>query len=392
MSVLRSLVFVLASSALSGQLSQAAENPAHLCSKQQMENDAVSVEAPCTELLREPGLDKKQRAEAYYVRGRGRHRSYQISGAAEDYDKAIELSPESGEFYVDRANTKLRRNDFPAALLDLGIALKIDPRNTRALVTVGNLTRISGKVDEGLRLIDQALEIDPLQPFGLLFRQEIYAERGRWEEALRDADILVSQDPERLNAFGYVNENGDLLDFHIVALQARSRLYEAQGDTGKAEADLHAAVIYRPSLQAYLARATFLSRQKRREADALLDWNLIASMMDTPTVHYNRALLLTVLKRPAEAVEALDQTIELDDEDAQAYELRGKLLRDLQRFDEAYRDLTKAMEHDPSLIRGHVPRLWASRYYKMDEIPSRMTPALKDALKACSLDQMCRGG
>lgn len=388
----RVLVFVLTGAVLDMTQLGAAENPQSLCTKQQMEKDAASVESPCTELLKEPGLSSTLKAELYYIRGRGRHRSYQIDGAAQDYDKAIVLEPTNSAFYVDRANTKLRRDDIPAALSDIETALKLDRSNTRALVTLGIITKSSGRVEEGLKLIDQALSIDPLQPFGLLFRQRINADRGRLNDALRDADTLVAQDPDRLNAFGYVNENGDLLDFHIVALQARSQIHEKIGYTAKAEADLQAAVTYRPSLQAYLARAAFLSRQNKREADALADWNLIASMIDTPTIHYNRALMLIRLQRPADAVEALNQTIELDDEDASAYELRGKILRQLKRFDEAYRDLTKAMEHDPSLIKDHMPGLWQSRFYKLGETPSELTPALRDALKACSLDSMCRGG
>lgn len=356
-----------------------------------METQPASVEAPCTERLKSGKLGPKQRADALYVRGRGRHRTGQIKLAAQDYDEAIALQPNNSDFYVNRANTRFRAGDADAGITDLETSLRLNGRNTRALVIVGKLMIDSGQSEEGLKLIDEALSIDPKQPFGLLFRQQAYAALGRWPDALKDANALVSLPPERINGAGYVDEDGVLLDFHIVALEARAKLHESKGQLAEAEADLNRAIAYRPVVQAYIPRALFLARQEKRDVDALRDWQILATAKpDSLWFQSNRGLLLLRLKRWAEAVEAFDRAIEIDGEDGKAYEMRGMALKSLGKFDEAFSDLTTAMEHDPSLIGEHLPRLELAGYYQSGKPPETMTPLLRDALKACSLDPDCR--
>ncbi len=366
-------------------------NGAELCTSEQMETDPQSVEAPCTDLLKTAGLDPKRRAEVFYIRGRGRHRSYQIELAAQDYDQAVQLDPTNSDFYVDRANTRLSEDDLRGGMADLETSLRLDSRNLRALVSIGSVLSEQGQVAEGLQLIDKALSIDPSQPFGLLFRQHIYAGLGRWAEALADADALVALDAEKINRFGYINESGGLRDFHIVALVTRAEIHERKGDLAKAEADLDAAVAYSSILQSHLARVKFLARQPKRDKDALKDWDVIASLIpETSAVHYSRGLILARLGRPNDAVEAFTRAIESDDQNAQAYEIRGRLLASFGRFDDANTDMTKALELDPSLIGRYISNLRAAGYYRLSGTPQEMTPALKDALKACSLDPRCR--
>ncbi|CAN5311151.1 hypothetical protein BH10PSE8_BH10PSE8_17160 [soil metagenome] len=362
-----------------------------LCIKDRMETQPASVEAPCTERLESGKLGPALKAQAFYIRGRGRHRTGQIKLAAKDYDEAIKLQPKNSEFYVDRANTRFRADDREAAIADLETSLRLNARNTRALIIFGNMLINAGQPMDGLKLIDQALSIDPKQPFGLLFRLEAYAAMSRWPEALKDADTLVALPPERINRAGYVDSRGQLLDFHIVALEARAKIHEQKRQFAEAEADLNAAVAYKADTQAYQARAAFLANQMHREADALRDLEIVAAARpDAFWVQYGRAQLLLRSKRWADAIAASDRALDIDGDDGGAYEVRGMALKALGRFDEAFSDLTAALEREPSLIPDHITSLESAGYFPSRQLPTEMTPLLRDALKACSLDPACR--
>jgi tetratricopeptide (TPR) repeat protein len=362
-----------------------------VCTLRAMEEAPESVELPCTQRLQNPKLTPKQRAEAFFVRGRGRHRTGSIDAAAEDYEEAIALNPRESEFYVSRANTKFRAKDEPSGVADLETALRLDARNARALAVFGTLMVGRGQAEDGLGMLDKALTIDPKQPFALLFRAEANAGLGRWREAFRDADRLIALPPRQINRAGYVNEEGSLLDFHIVALGLRAWLHEGSGRPDRAGADLDAGVSYRPSIQAYQARASFLSRQKGREIDALRDWDILTSIApNVSTYRYNRGLMLMRLQRFPEAVASFNHALDIDPEDGLAYQQRGDALRELSRFDEAFESFANAILHDPSLMSRHLGRLEKAGYYADRKRPETLTPLLRDALKACSLDPDCR--
>lgn len=381
----------LVASLLASAITPAQARAPGVCTLRAMEDAPASVELPCTERLQNPKLNPKQRAEAFFVRGRGRHRTGSIAAAAEDYEEAIALDPKESEFYVSRANTKFRAQDDTGGVADLETALRLDARNARALATFGTLMVGRGQAEDGLKLLDKALTIDPKQPFALLFRSQANAGLGRWREAFRDADRLIALPPRQINRAGYVNEAGSLLDFHLVALGLRAWLHEGTGRDDRAGADLDAGVSYRPSVQAYQARASFLSRQKGREIDALRDWDILASIAPGMWSYpYNKGLMLMRLQRWTEAVQSFDRAVEIEPEDGMTYQMRGVSLKELGRFDEAFSDFTTAIEHDPSLISRHLGRLETAGYYADRKRPEELTPLLRDALKACSLDPDCR--
>lgn len=362
----------------------------NLCTVERMETDPTSVEAPCSARLDTAKLSPKARAEALHIRGKGRDRTGAAQLALQDYEAAIVLQPKNGDLYASRASARFNRTDFEGGVADLQTALQLDERNTRALVSIGNLMIESGQPD-GLKLLDKALRIDPKQPFGLLFRLRAYAELGRWQEAFKDADALVALPRKSLNRASYRGRDGLPEDFHIVALEERAKLFNARRQTAEAEADLNAAVAYKEGPQSYLARGTFLFGKVGRETDALRDFDrLVDTQSHRAWFHSARAELLLRLKRSTDALEASERAIVIDDSEGVAYEIRGNALTQLGRFDEAFADFTTALDRDPSLIPKHLDRLQMAGYFPSRQPPTEMTPLLRDALKACSLDPACR--
>ena len=116
-----------------------------------------------------------------------------------------------------------------------------------------------------------ALAANPKDAYALLFRSRSHAELRQFNEALRDADDLVAIPPAEINRQGYLDGEGDRLDFHIVALENRANVYDAFGQPGRAEQDLTAAVTYSRSALALSARGKFLAYKNGQEKQALSD-------------------------------------------------------------------------------------------------------------------------
>src|SRR5262249_12090633 len=111
----------------------AAEHSDQACSMGRMETDPASVIAPCTALLEKTDLTPGQRAAAYFVRGRGHHRTGRADLAAEDYDDALALAPNNDEIHVDRANAAFQQNAHGLGEAFLRAALRINPKNAHAM-------------------------------------------------------------------------------------------------------------------------------------------------------------------------------------------------------------------------------------------------------------------
>ncbi len=106
-------------------------NPA--CSMDKMERDPSSVIAPCSALLNENDISPEQRAQALFVRGSAYHRTGRPDIAAPDYDEALKLDRNNDEIYIARANAALLLDQHDFAEAVVRVALKINPKNPRAL-------------------------------------------------------------------------------------------------------------------------------------------------------------------------------------------------------------------------------------------------------------------
>jgi lipoprotein NlpI len=70
------------------------------CTMGQVAIDSASVITPCSERLAAHNLSDRDRAQAYFVRGRGYHRTQRLNEAAEDYRAALALDPNNEEILV----------------------------------------------------------------------------------------------------------------------------------------------------------------------------------------------------------------------------------------------------------------------------------------------------
>src|SRR5690348_16297490 len=152
----------------------------------------------------------------------GYHNTKRFALAGQDYDAAIELTPTNEELLVSRANIAFRGGRLEEGLSFLQRALALNPSNGHALRTVDALNEDMGALEEANRYYTMALARNPKDAYALLFRSKIYQKQHRLDDALKDAEALVAIAPDDINRQGFLDGNGDRLDFHIIALKDRS--------------------------------------------------------------------------------------------------------------------------------------------------------------------------
>jgi tetratricopeptide (TPR) repeat protein len=275
---------------------------------------------------------------------------------------------------------------------DLHRALSLNPSNARALRQLGAIHSDAGQDDEALELLSAALEVSPTEPLALWLRSRLHLRNERHEEALKDADALVSIDQDVLRRAGLMDfTSGKPLNFRVFALTNRADVFESMRKPALAEKDLNEAVGHDWSPASLSARGSFYLRQRGREQVALNDLSEAVGMNpEDPVTQFNRGLALVHLRRYDEALQAFNKTIEIDPFRANAYRLRARMFRHYGRTSDAVQDFERAMTLNPRLIRETIPALIHGRYWNIrDGVPPSLTPALRHAIRDCMLDITC---
>ena len=96
---------------------------------------------------------------AYYYRGVAFLRSEQYELAREDFEKSLELDPESGDTYLQRGLLHHDEGDEQAALDDFNTAIRLAPWLADAYRNRGALLINNGQSAPGRADLERALEI-----------------------------------------------------------------------------------------------------------------------------------------------------------------------------------------------------------------------------------------
>ncbi|MEW6640599.1 MAG: tetratricopeptide repeat protein [Pseudomonadota bacterium] len=295
------------------------------CTLLQVQTSPDSVITPCTTIINASTTSPADKGFALFIRGKGYHNTKRLVLAQRDYDEAIKLTPQNAELFVSRANIAARTHRWREATELLQHALTLDPSNAHALRMAGTFTEGA----DSTRFFTQALASDPAEAYALLFRSRQFRRRGQLDLALKDADALVAIAPEAINRQGYLDERGDRLDFHVIALENRARVHDARGEPQQAERDLEAAITYSPAAQALAARGQYLAYKRGREADALVDLDkAIALGSVDPDTFYAKGVVHVRQREFAKALAAFDAVLTRNAEHGDAWLMRARVPRD----------------------------------------------------------------
>ncbi len=150
------------------------------------------------------------------------------AAAVEALTRAIELQPQAGELYYNRANAYRAQERWEEAFADAIQALDRDPGNPMHYVVRGVIYRQYHKdTTNAQRDFDQALELDPLSPVALLERGILYHEMRLLNDAERDIRQALSRraSPEAVLALGRVLRDKGEYDKAVEAYRRALEIY-----------------------------------------------------------------------------------------------------------------------------------------------------------------------
>ena len=185
--------------------------------------------------------------------------SKDIYGAITDFDKAIELSPQNPELYLNRGYIKHIANDKNGAMEDYNKAISLNKNFAFAYNNRGALKVSMGDVNGAIADYNQALAINPRYADVYYNRANLKYMLNDNKGALEDYDKTISLNPKDAEAYnnrGVVKKRmdcnvGALSDYtqaiainpnDSIALANRGRLKKLYFDNEGAAIDLNQAV------------------------------------------------------------------------------------------------------------------------------------------------------
>jgi tetratricopeptide (TPR) repeat protein len=223
--------------------------------------------------------------------------------------KAVEVAPDSATARIALSYAQQARFDLPGARASLEKAVQLDPNNALAWARLAELQSSFGELGKALLAAQQAVALEPnlsrtQTVLGFAYLQQVHTARAR--AAFEKAIMLDQADPLPRLGLG-------------LAMIRDSNLAE-----GRRELETAASLDPNNALvRSYLGKAYY--EEKRAPLD-IREYN-VAKELDPndPTPWFYDAIAKQTTNRPVEALNALQQTIELNDNRA-VY--RSRLLLD----------------------------------------------------------------
>jgi len=218
--------------------------------------------------------------------------------------------------------------------------LRRQPKNFQALHLMGLLAAQQGQTQRGIKLMREALAVEPRQPLAQRDLGNAFQQANRLDEALSCYEKALALKPDMAEVY---NNRG-------ITLAALGRAAEALESYGRAVA------LKSDYAQAYNNRGTLLSGEKR-QVEALADFDrAIALSRGYIKAYNNRGTALADLGRLTEALNDHDHAIALGPGEAQSHVHRASVLIRLGRAAEALESYDRAIARDSRLAEAHDGR------------------------------------
>ncbi|PSB42302.1 tetratricopeptide repeat-containing S1 family peptidase [Chamaesiphon polymorphus] len=301
---------------------------------------------------RSPNSIDFQTARIYYIRGIAKSKLNDAQGALADFDRAIQINPNSAPVYNHRGVLKMDKlKDTQGALVDYNRAIQIDANAADAYNNRGILKNYKLNDTQGaLTDYNRAIQIDPNHAFAYYNRGNLKTDKlNDTQGALADFDRAIQINPNyaptynnrgNLKTDKLNDTQGALADFdraiqinpnHAFAFKNRGKLKYAQKNFQGALADFNRAIQIDPNyVDAYSSRGALKFITLKDFQGALADFDRAIQLDSNKALFYHlRGILKThKLKDPQGALADYNRAIEIDPNYADAYYYRGILKKD----------------------------------------------------------------
>lgn len=157
--------------------------------------------AACSEAIRiNPRL-----ASGYACRGGVLRNQFEYAKALEDYDKALSMQPDNGDFYFNRSLVHFGLENTKQALADLEKAIELinsPVGKSFAYSRRAEIYRKEGRLEDSVKDYTEAIRLLPSFPYHHKNRGDVYVELKNYQKAIADFTEALRIDPANVNFYG----------------------------------------------------------------------------------------------------------------------------------------------------------------------------------------------
>jgi len=315
-------------------------------------------------------------AEAWEIIGDAYADKNDYQKALASFSKAIELNPAMILSYYGRgyAAEKDKNLGVKRAVSDYQKVIELAPDSDIGYVALGVLKFINRDFDLAIKYFDEAIKIKPSSLPAYERRAICHLHTGRLDLALADwnkAELLGSQNSVvyEHRGFFYINKKEfdlaikdynraiEIAPFNDISYHQRGFAYETKGEFDKALADFNKAIELNPKSSENFNERGVVYFFKGELDKAILDYNRALELAPRNAVIYDNRSQVYVSKGEMDrALADLNQTIKLDNSNALFYKHRGYFYLNKKEEDLALVDLSQSINLDPKDVDLYYSR------------------------------------
>ena len=332
-----------------------------------------------------------------------RRDSFKRLGQAENAERDTELMTQSpAVFAMDHflpAQAAAWGGDKEEAIRGLEAALLVQPDHYRSLFFLAYRLGQMERHGEAACLYRGCIALRPDHSPPVVNLAITLLKMGDRDQAMEVAELAVKRHPDYYNAWDFRgarnldkgNYDEAFADYsHAIKLKKndaqlftnRGIALSKQGKVDKAIADFDRAIELDPKYVAAYSRRSEQHKKKHNYAAALSDCNKVIELKPSNSEGYaNRGMCLNEMGKKQEALEDCNLAVELDPDNARGYQCRAIVYTLLRKFAEAEADFSRALELYEGDELESIGRLFFARsfLYGMQEL---FDEAVRDLEKA----------
>ena len=293
------------------------------------------------------------------------HRQGQLAQAEQVYRQILKRAPNHFDALQLLGALELQRKNHDAAIRLIRQALELNPKSAAAHFNIGIALRQLERYEEALDSFDRALAIKPDYADALNSRGNVLNVLKRPEEALENYDRALTFKPDyadalnsRGNVLNVLKRPEEALESYDRALTFKPDYAETLNNRGNVlyalkrpkdalESYDRALTIKPDYLEALNNRGNVLYALERLEEALESFERALIVKPDYAEALNNRGNVLYVFKRLEEALESYDRALTIKPDYAEALNNRGNALRDLKQPEKALESYDRALAIKP---------------------------------------------
>lgn len=277
-----------------------------------------------------PESKKSERCDAYLLRANIYEQTDRLNEALSDLNSALALNPDMYVAIYQRANIEYELGNYSDAKVDYRKIQRVNPRSAEALIGLARIAVKENNLGTANELLDQAVNIDPNNSEYYVRRARVRRSMGNDRDAVDDLILALSTDSRNVNA---TQELVDMANSNYAAVVA----------------GLTSAIQKAPKVGMYVYIRARIAQAHHRYKAALEDFQRILKeqLYDYHGIYASMAECQFALGRFSEALDNVERAIAKDSNTVGHYVLRSRILRALNRNDEALQAALKASVVNP---------------------------------------------